>query len=337
MIDTRPLVAGLLILASTESCLAQAQSLAPNPLGASWLPTSLQQYNPASRTDHLLPKLKQKSSESLSSQQRYFPYRPGNTPSKSVKAKRPLKVGPCALPFMENCVVGPYASVAFSLSSNNGITSSASSTTNYSNIGGLGFGVASTSNSTFNLSSSGLAGFDIALGYDLGGIRAELNYSRASGNTNNISISGSMNDTYAVPGFPTLNSSGSAMASPISYSRQSLLLNTAIDLPTGTRFIPYFGGGIGAAWVSVGGINQQTSDLCNEVGVGTCPALLNTSSGTATALAAQAKAGISYLLNLRTIMFLEAVYDYTGSTTIGNLTLSSFNQYSGKLGVRYRF
>lgn len=36
-------------------------------------------------------------------------------------------------------------------------------------------------------------------------------------------------------------------------------------------------------------------------------------------------------------MFLEAVYDYTGSVTIGNLNLDSFSQYSGKLGVRYRF
>ncbi|MFZ9230101.1 MAG: hypothetical protein ACO231_10010, partial [Prochlorococcaceae cyanobacterium] len=101
--------------------------------------------------------------------------------------------------------------------------------------------------------------------------------------------------------------------------------------------IPYFGGGIGAAWVSIGGFNQQTSDWCQTNVLITCPAILRTTGGTGTALAAQAKAGLSYLINLRTIMFIEAVYDYTGAVTIGNLNLNSFSQYSGKLGVRYRF
>ena len=314
--------------------------MAPLPAGSSWLPSALQPYNPASGLKDLLPSLKgQRSTGKAQPQQRTYPFRPGNNPTTTNKRKRNLKVGPCALPFMENCVVGPYVSAAFSISSNNGIGASASSTTSYTNVDGRGIDVASTSNNTFTTGSSSTAGADFSIGYDLGGIRTELNYAFTTGNTSSTNLFGSGSDTYVVSGVQngTFTSNASATIAPLSFTRQSLLFNTAIDIPTGSRFIPYLGGGIGAAWLSIGSINQETSDLCDQAVVGNCPAILRTTGGTGAALAAQAKAGLSYLINLRTIMFLEAVYDYTGAVTIGNLNLNSFSQYSGKLGVRYRF
>jgi len=34
---------------------------------------------------------------------------------------------------------------------------------------------------------------------------------------------------------------------------------------------------------------------------------------------------------------MESVYDYTGNVTISTLSLNAFDQYSGKLGIRFRF
>jgi len=341
VIDTRPLAAGLLSLVCSEPCFAQWQNMAPLPAGSSWLPSALQPYNPASGLKDLLPSLKgQRSTGKAQPQQRTYPFRPGNYPTTANTRKRTLKVGPCALPFMENCVVSPYVSAAFSISSNNGIGASASSTTSYTNVGGINnLNVSSTSNNSFTTGSSSTAGADFSIGYDLGGIRTELNYAFTTGNTSSTNLFGSGTDAYVTTGSAnrTGTSNAAATIGPLTFTRQSLLLNTAIDIPTGTRLVPYFGGGIGAAWLSLESINRQTSNLCQDQGVGTCAAILRTNRGTGTALAAQAKAGLSYLINLRTIMFLEAVYDYTGSVTIGNLNLNSFSQYSGKLGVRYRF
>ena len=237
---------------------------------------------------------------------------------------------------MENCVIGPYTALSFSLASNtfNGSNSSTNSypgTTNRNPID-------TNSSHLATSSSSGIPGGDFALGYDFGGLRAEISYSITSGSTGTFSISG--RDIYTSPRVPgvAVSQNASANNNQASITRQALLLNAALDLPTGTRFIPYFGAGIGASWLSLNSMNEQTSDFCRAAGAFTpCPATFSSSGGTGTALAAQGKAGISYLINLRTIMFLEAVYDYTGSVTIGNLNLNSFSQYSGKLGVRYRF
>jgi len=117
VIDTRPLAAGLLSLVCSEPCFAQWQNMAPLPAGSSWLPSALQPYNPASGLKDLLPSLKgQRSTGKAQPQQRTYPFRPGNYPTTANTRKRTLKVGPCALPFMENCVVGPYVSAAFCLS-----------------------------------------------------------------------------------------------------------------------------------------------------------------------------------------------------------------------------
>jgi len=341
VIDTRPLAAGLLSLVCSEPCFAQWQNMAPHPADSSWLPSALHPNNQASGLKDLLPSLKgHRSTGKAQPQQRTYSFRTGNNLTTANKSKRNLKVGPCALPFMENCVVGPYVSAAFSNSSINGIGASASSTTSYSNVGGINnLNIASTSNNTFTTGSISTAGADFSIGYDLGGIRTELNYAFTTGSSSSSNLVGSGSDTYVVSGVVngTFLSNASATIAPLSFTRQSLLINTAIDIPTGTRFIPYFGVGIGAARVSIGSINQETSDLCGQAQVGKCPAILRTNGGTGSALAAQTKAGLSYLLNLRTIMFLEAVYDYTGSVTVENLNLDSFSQYSGKLGVRYRF
>jgi opacity protein-like surface antigen len=340
VIDVRPIWVSLFGLAIAEPCFAQLQIAPPAVNGQGSLSNVLQPFQPQSPLGNLVPSFKNKNSLTRNLPQRLFP---AQAKPEGEKAKRVLKVGPCAFPFMENCVVGPYVSAAFSLS-NNSFTGSGSSSSSYSSTHfRLQLDTTSTSSNSWNTASNGLAGFDIALGYDLGGIRTELNYSFSSGTTNTASISGSGTDSYefteAGIRFPTFNSNASGTVPSISFNRQSLLANLAVDIPTGRRLIPYFGGGIGVAWLSIGSFNTQTSDLCTDFGVGidTCPALLNGSGGTASTIAAQAKAGISYMVNLRTNFYIEAVYDYTGSVTIGSITLNSFNQYSGKLGVRYRF
>ena len=239
---------------------------------------------------------------------------------------------------MENCVVGPYASLAFSIGSNN-LNGTSSSNSSYPAVGSL-FGGAvnliSSSTHLANTSSSSLMGGDLALGYDFGGIRTELSYAYSSGNTNNISVTGT--DTYTVTGainaqFP-LNANSTANA--INFTRQALLANVALDIPTGYRIYPYFGAGIGAAFVSLGSTSVQTNDLCAGVPVN-CPTTFSLAGGTGSALAVQAKAGIAYMVNLRTSIYMEAVYDYTGNVTISTLSLNAFDQYSGKLGIRFRF
>jgi opacity protein-like surface antigen len=250
--------------------------------------------------------------------------------------RRELLPGPCLFPFMENCLVGPYVSAAFAVGSTD-LSGTSSNSNTYPNIGGGRITVDTNSNHNVNTNSSSLVGADLNFGYDLGGLRAEVSYAYTAGSTNNFTISGT--DSYSVRGFgaiSTLAASGDASSVPL--SRQSLLFNVAVDIPTGSRVIPYIGAGIGVAWLSLGSLNQQTSDLCAPVpGAGNCPAVLNSPAGSSSAMAYQAKAGIAYQINVRTSLFMEAVYDYTSATTVGNINLASFSQASGKWGVRYRF
>ncbi len=239
---------------------------------------------------------------------------------------------------MENCVTGPYMSAAFSLS-NSSVTGTSSNNNNY-NFSSILATITAASNYQLSTSAPNLAGLDLSAGYDLGGIRTEINYSYTSGSSTTTNLSGT--DTYTVtqararPPVVTLPIPSNATISSMTYTRQALLANAAFDIPTGTRLIPYFGAGLGVAWLTISGFSTVTNDLCQRASL-SCPATASAQGGTAAALAVQAKTGIAYMIDLRTSAFIEAVYDYTGAVAIGNLNLNSFNQYSGKIGIRYRF
>jgi opacity protein-like surface antigen len=130
--------------------------------------------------------------------------------------------------------------------------------------------------------------------------------------------------------FPSSTTSDS-----LNYSSQRIIVSLAVDIPTGSRLSPYLAGGIGPAWVSIKSSNINAIDPCGP-GRFSCPATFSTTGGTAIALAIQAKAGLAYFISPRSSLFIEAVYDYTSSVSVGNTELDDFGQYSAKFGFRYK-
>lgn len=240
----------------------------------------------------------------------------------------------CALTFMENCITGPYVTASFAM-----VTSEASGTSNNTDNYSLTDGssiikIDVTSNYNSNISIDSAYGVDIGLGYDLGGLRAELVYNYSHTTSGNASINGSSDYLVKVSRnnftFPFTSSTAS---NSFYYSSQRVIASLAFDIPTGSRLAPYFSGGIGPAWVSVKSTTFNTLNPCINFA---CPATFTSSGGTGIALALQAKAGLSYFISPRTSLFVEAVYDYTSSLTAGNINLDSFGQYSAKFGFRYK-
>ncbi len=247
--------------------------------------------------------------------------------------KREFKPGPCAFSFMENCITGPYLSASFAVGSSEA-SGSSDSTENYTFNEDINLTVNNSFAST--ISNDFSYGPDLGIGYDFGGIRAELSYNYSGVGSSSASISGTSlytatndeGDRFQIS-FPSSTTSDS-----LNYSSQRIIASLAVDIPTGSRLSPYLAGGIGPAWVSIKSSNINTIDPCQPST--SCPATFSTTGGTAIALALQAKAGLAYFISPRSSLFIEAVYDYTSSVSIGNTELDDFAQYSAKFGFRYK-
>jgi len=247
--------------------------------------------------------------------------------------KREFKQGPCAFPFMENCITGPYLSASFAVGSSEA-SGSSSSKNEYSFPAKGNIGV----NSTYRIGISNelIYGTDVGLGYDFGGLRAELAYNYSATSSSSGTITG--DSLYIVDDGclrRTFLFASSTKSDSLNYTSQRIIASLAIDIPTGSRLSPYLAGGIGPAWISIKSSNINTIDPCIPDGL-SCPATISTTGGTAIALALQAKAGLAYFISPRSSLFIEAVYDYTSSLGIGNTELDDFAQYSAKFGLRYK-
>ncbi len=157
-------------------------------------------------------------------------------------------------------------------------------------------------------SGGGFSG-DIGLGYDFGAIRTELTYGYSRSSVSDISISTNRF------GSGRVDASGNV-------DKNDVLLSAYWDIPTGSRWSPYVGGGIG--YSNIGTPNIRVGGI-------------NTGGGNYGAFGYQAKLGVSYIASYNTDIFLEGVYQGATGQTVNDVDFGSFNSWGAKLGFRYRF
>ena len=172
---------------------------------------------------------------------------------------------------------------------------------------------------------------DAGVGYDFGNnLRAEVTYQFNTYTTGTDALSGTL--SYA-GGSDTF--SGQDTLSGRVY-RNSAIASLYYDIPTKSRWVPYFVGGLGWTNVSTTDIvynyNVTLGSGGQAVGSKTVP------GGNAGAFGYQAKLGISYLATKNTDLFIEGNYFGNTSVNLGSGTsFGSFNSYGVKAGFRYRF
>jgi len=177
----------------------------------------------------------------------------------------------------------------------------------------LGAGASQPSNNNWTgpAGNSGYANYgggfalDTGVGYDFGAIRTELTYAYTNASLN--TVGNAVGATSNVGGIVNKN---------------DVLLSAYWDIPGGGRWVPYIGGGLGYTNLStpnfsVGGFNSGST---NQGLFGW-----------------QAKAGIAYALATNWDIYAEGVYQGASDYSSNNVNFSSFNNWGGKLGFRYRF
>lgn len=177
---------------------------------------------------------------------------------------------------------------------------------------------------------SGVAA-EAGFGYDFGNqLRAELTYLFNTTSLGSQRYSGSI--SYAGGGDAF---SGWADVSGRVY-RNSVLASLYYDIPTKTRWVPYFGGGLG--WTNV-----STSDMIYDYNVslksgGRSVGTSKVSGGSGNAFGYQAKIGVSYIASKSADLFVEGNYQGNTSLNFGNgTTFGGINSFGVKAGFRYRF
>ena len=155
---------------------------------------------------------------------------------------------------------------------------------------------------------------DIGIGYDFGAWRAELTYgySRASVNdVNDVDVDFNGGRIRNV----NLDASGIV-------NKNDVLVSAYWDIPTGSAWVPYVGGGIG--WTNLGTPNINVAGE-------------NIGGGNQSAFGWQAKLGVSYVVSRSTDVFVEGVYQGASSVTTDNVEFGAFNSWGAKVGARFRF
>ena len=153
---------------------------------------------------------------------------------------------------------------------------------------------------------------ETGVGYDFGPIRTELTYLYNNFAINNTVVS------YQLQNFAgnsmTINKSTKFNAN---VNSNSLLFSTYLDIKTGSRFVPYIGGGIGSTSFQVSGFPRKHESL--EV------------------LGYQAKIGLSYLASCTTDLFVEGTYKGASPSQSNLVDSSSINNWGTRIGARLRF
>lgn len=162
------------------------------------------------------------------------------------------------------------------------------------------------SNYAVNGNANYTGGFSVdgGLGYDFGAIRTELTYGYTRASLNKVHVNN----------FGTFSSSGNV-------NKNDVMASAYFDIPFG-NWVPYIGGGIG--WTNLGSPQFNLGAL-------------SFGGGNRSAFGWQGKAGIAYVLNWNTDVYVEGVYSGAAGRDWNNLTTASFNNWGAKVGLRYRF
>jgi len=173
---------------------------------------------------------------------------------------------------------------------------------------------------------------EAGIGYDFGNnIRGEVTYvlntfavgsHSASGN---LALSGAV--TGNIPINTTVDPSGNV-------STNSVFVSGYYDIPTKSKFTPYFGAGLG--WTSVNVPSMPFSARATAAGV-TTNVTGNTDSGSASAFGYLAKIGVSYAVAKPADIYVEGIYQGNTAVNITNVDVGALNTFSARAGVRYRF
>ena len=142
------------------------------------------------------------------------------------------------------------------------------------------------------------------MGYDFGAIRTELTYGFSRASLNKMHF----ND------IETFNASGNI-------NKNDVMASVYLDIPFGS-WVPYIGGGIGYTNLSTPSYTIDDERF---------------SSGNEGLFGWQAKAGVAYVVNWNTDVYVEGTYSGASGFDTDSLTMSSFNNWGAKLGFRYRF
>lgn len=155
-----------------------------------------------------------------------------------------------------------------------------------------------------NINMVGGFAVDGGIGYDFGAIRTELTYSYARASL----------DKFHVNDYDTFYGSGNI-------DKNDVMASVYLDIPFGA-WVPYIGGGIGYSNLSTPSftIDGERFGSDNQGLFGW-----------------QAKAGVAYVMNWNTDLYVEGTYSGASGFDSDSLTLSSFNNWGAKLGFRYRF
>jgi opacity protein-like surface antigen len=175
------------------------------------------------------------------------------------------------------------------------------------------------------------AAAEAGVGFDFGNrLRGELTYLINTSTLGSKQYSGSI----SFPGGSDTFSGQADVSGRV--DRNSVLASLYYDIPTKSRWVPYFGGGLGYTNVSaserVFNYNVALGSGGNSIGISKVP------GGSGSALGYQAKIGLSYLASQSTDLFFEG--NYFGNTSVDVGSGSKFGSFNGigvKAGFRYRF
>jgi opacity protein-like surface antigen len=163
---------------------------------------------------------------------------------------------------------------------------------------------------------------EAGLGYDFGSIRTELSYLY-----NNFSLNDSIRHVEASK--INANRSISLTVNPLTsqpiqrkkfnanIDANSLMTSVYLDIPTGSRFVPYIGGGVGITRMAINDFPKKHENL--------------------QLFGYQAKLGVSYLASCSTDLFAEGAYKASTGNYGNAIDSGTFNSWAARLGARLRF
>ena len=164
-----------------------------------------------------------------------------------------------------------------------------------------------------NYSLNGGFALETGLGYDFGTVRGELTYLYGNASLNTLSVT-------------ALGTSGTASITDGNVNTNSVLASAYVDIPTGSRWVPYLGGGLGYTNIGWGAFTARA----NNVTVGF-------NSGSQGVLGYQGKVGVSYLASKTTDLFVEGTYQGTTGFTVDSVNYDPLSSWGARIGARYRF
>ena len=147
---------------------------------------------------------------------------------------------------------------------------------------------------------------DGGIGYDFGAIRTELTYGYSAPSLETV-VSRDLSRSFSAGG---------------KVNKNDIMLSAYWDVLPFSRFTPYIGAGIGYSNLSTPSFNVGN---------------YYTGSHNKGLFGWQAKAGVSYALAYNWDLYAEGTYSGTGNPQFDNVNFSSYSDFGGKLGFRYRF